>query len=484
MGADRFSFGPFELDLRARRVLRNGEAVPIENRHFDLLCTLVAHAGEVLSKDRLIDAVWADVAVTDNSLERAISNLRRLLATPDGAPIIETHVGRGYRFARPVTRLGPRAGDEALDALLAPHRAWLEGRAALETLNASQIVHARRVFERVVADVPDYAPAHVGLANACVLQFETTRADAAPDHATIERAIEHAREACRLDPQSGEAWATLGFVLDRAGRRPDAIASARRATALEPDNWRHHLRLAYAGWGEERLAASRRTLALVPGLALAHWLAASVYVARQALAEADRELAAARASMGSSPARFGAVAVHWLWGLVALARGDQAAALAAFEEELAHEADGHLYARECCAQTWYAIGAVRLRRGEVQPAVAAMREAIARLPTHPGALATVAALVPADPALALGVAGSGAAAAAWRAASFDAALGDAVRATLGGRKPDAAALVDDCIRAAPEGSTGWILPVEPLLRPYEDSSVWAAALARLRGRAV
>ena len=74
-------------------------------------------------------------------------------------------------------------------------------------------------------------------------------------------------------PQSAEAWATLGFVLDRTGDHVDAVAASRRAVTLEPDNWRHHFRLAFVTWGEERLRAARRTLALFPGFPLAHWLA-------------------------------------------------------------------------------------------------------------------------------------------------------------------------------------------------------------------
>ena len=101
-----------------------------------------------------------------------------------------------------------------------------------------------------MASVPEHASAHIGLANACVMQFEMTRADPVPDTAALGLAVRHAREACRLDPQSGEAWATLGFVLDRTRGRVDALAAAKRAVALEPDNWRHHFRLACAGWGK------------------------------------------------------------------------------------------------------------------------------------------------------------------------------------------------------------------------------------------
>src|SRR4029079_4580187 len=182
-----------------------------------------------------------------------------------------------------------REPTSTLEALLAPHRAWVEGRAALETLERGQILRAREVSAHVRVQLPDQAPAHVGLANACVMQFEMTRTERTPDVAALETAAAHARDACRLDPTYGERGARLGFVLDRAGQRADALAASRKAVSLEPDNWRHHLRLGYVSWGEERLREASRTLALLPGFPLAHWLAATVHVARAALDDAERE---------------------------------------------------------------------------------------------------------------------------------------------------------------------------------------------------
>ena len=175
-------------------------------------------------------------------------------------------------------------------------------------------------------------------------------------------------------------------MLDRAGDRLDARAAAKHAVMLEPDNWRHHFRLSYVSWGEERLRAADRTLALLPNFPLARWLAATVHVARQVFGEAERELAAGLApgagqSMDGS--RFSAVALHWLLGLIHLERGDETRALEEFERELSFENAGQLYARECAANTWYAIGALRLRQHRPADASVAFTRAIERVPTHP-----------------------------------------------------------------------------------------------------
>jgi DNA-binding winged helix-turn-helix (wHTH) protein len=473
-----YSFDNFLVDAAARRMTRGGEVVSIPDRYMGVLLYLLAHAGTVVSKDQLIASAWDGLAVTDNSLEQAISGLRRVLGDgPSGDAYIQTVPRQGYRFTGVVTRTTARASDDSLEALLAPHRAWIEGRAALETLEAEQIRRARGVFEYVLRSAPDQASAHVGLANACIMQFEMTRADESPDAAALTLAAQHAREACRLSQEYGEAWATLGFVLDRTGHRTDALAASRRAVTLEADNWRHHLRLAYVSWGEERLRESQRTLALLPGCPLAHWLSATVHVARQALDEAERELdtgIASQASQRGAPSRFSGVALHWLRGLVYLARGDEPRALASLERELSFESSGHLYARECCANTWYAIGALHARRQRRTDAVAAFQEALARVARHP--LAN----------LGMGILKGGAAmpdGVGVSVPSFDAAVGQAAVLVMAGDPEDAMRLVEHALTVAPPGNAGWLLPVEPLLNVASAPDTWAPALARLRSRA-
>lgn len=484
--APRFVFHSFELDPARRRLTSAGEPVGISDRQLDVLLLLVARAGQIVSKDDLLQAGWNDVAVGDNSLEQAISILRRILGAHPTGTYIETVARRGYRFGVAVTRTAPRESDAGLDALLAPHRAFIEGRAALESLERDQVARAREVFQGALTSVPDHASAHIGLANACVMQFEMTRADSQPDTAALTMAAHHAREACRLEPESGEAWATLGWALDRTGHRLDALAASRRAVTLEPDNWRHHLRLSSASWGEERLRAAHRTLSLLPGFPFAHWLAATVHVARQTLNEAERELIAAlTAETGQMDgrSRFHAVALHWLLGLIYLERGDETRALDELELELSFEHAGHVYARECCANTWYAIGVLRLRQGRPADAGAAFEQAAERVPRHPMAQIGLVAAASPDGAALPDAQPSGGERPAGPAISVDAAIFRAARLAVSGAHADAARIVNDALAIAPPGSAGWILPIEPLLQVNARPDIWARALAQLRNRA-
>lgn len=491
-GDGLYGFGPFVFDARTRQLTHDGREVTLTALQSALLAELIPQAGTLLPKDGLVTAIWGDVAVTDNSLEQVVSSVRRILSDAESRVYIETVTRRGYRFAAPVTRLARRETDEELAALLAPHRAWIEGRAALETLDRGRVAGARATFEYVLSVSPDQATAHVGLANACVMQYETTRSGAAPDVDALERASHHAREACRLDSSLGEAWATLGFVLARTGRRLDALAASRRATTLEPDNWRHQLRLASVGWGEERLRAARRTLALLPGFPLAHFLAATVHVARGALGEAARELEAG-ISAGDArerEVRFSGVALHWLLGLVRLREGDEGQARDWLLRECALENSGHLYARECAANAWCALGAMALGQGRHEEAGRAFMEARSRVARHPMAAVGLALATGASAAELARLADSPAAAAlsgvdrAIAAAAFIA--GGRSHASTGQPRPalaDAALAIEYELTVAEPGSAGWTLPVEPLLAGVTDRPAWAPALAKLRERA-
>jgi tetratricopeptide (TPR) repeat protein len=203
-------------------------------------------------------------------------------------------------------------------------------------------------------------------------------------------------------------------------------------------------------------------------------------VARQALGAAERELLAGIDSMqtGSSGAapKFPGVGLEWLLGLIALARGDAAEALARFARELAQESRRHLYTRECSAHAWYAIGAVHLRQSRRDEAAAAFREAITRVAAHPArvvlAQLSSAATRPGASREAL-----------LNPSSVDAALGAAIALALQGDHASAASAVGAALAAAEPGSQAWLVPVEPLLGVSLAHGAWAPVLGLLSQRA-
>jgi DNA-binding winged helix-turn-helix (wHTH) protein len=471
--SDVFRFGPFELDSTRRRLMRGPERVRLPDSYVDVLLLFTTHPGEIISKDSLAEAAWKVAAVDDNNIAQAVSRLRKALGhQKDGSPFIENIPWRGYRFVAPVARAQPGHASVALDALVAPYRAFVEGRAALERLDCEAVGRARQAFEGVLRAAPDDPSAHIGLANACVMEFESTRVDETPDVAALQRAVHHAREGCRLDPASGEAWSTLAFVRHRLGEADEAIADARKAIALEPYDWCHYLRLASVSWGGRRLRAAHRVLHMCPGLALANWFAATVLVARH---QFDAALEKLRAGCAAQDAQrtFHAVGLHLLHGLVLAACGSSDEALEEFSRELECGNERHLYARESCANAWYAIGALRLRQGRGDAAAAAFHEAVTRVPGHALAAVGLAAIVGPSQAHENG----------HDANAVDKAIVKAAALALQGRHRDAAHLCGDALSRADRGPAGWLLPVDPLIHATAHRGAWSHTLAILRHRA-
>ncbi|MBS1790164.1 MAG: winged helix-turn-helix domain-containing protein [Acidobacteria bacterium] len=96
-----YEFSHYRLDAAERLLLRNGEAVPLQPKVFDLLCVLVEQHGHLLEKDELMKLVWPDAVVEEANLANNVSILRKTLSE-DGERFIETVPKRGYRFVAPV----------------------------------------------------------------------------------------------------------------------------------------------------------------------------------------------------------------------------------------------------------------------------------------------------------------------------------------------------------------------------------------------
>lgn len=98
-----YRFGPFLLDVADRSLKRQGAAIPLTPKTFDLLVALVENAGRLVDKEQLLRTVWPDVAVEEGNLTKGIFSLRQLLEDEGGPRYIETVPRRGYRFSADVT---------------------------------------------------------------------------------------------------------------------------------------------------------------------------------------------------------------------------------------------------------------------------------------------------------------------------------------------------------------------------------------------
>ncbi|HVG29356.1 MAG TPA: alpha/beta fold hydrolase [Pyrinomonadaceae bacterium] len=109
-----YEFGPFRVDTAERVLLRDGAAVPLAQKSFDVLLALVERSGRLIDKGELMRKVWPDQFVDEGNLTQHIYTLRRVLGgTEGGQQYIETVPRRGYRFSRHVeAKLGaPPSGD-------------------------------------------------------------------------------------------------------------------------------------------------------------------------------------------------------------------------------------------------------------------------------------------------------------------------------------------------------------------------------------
>lgn len=94
---NEIAFGPFALDRLGRRLTREGVAIPLGGRAFDVLAVLAAADGGIVDKDTLMDRVWSGLTVEENNIQVQVSTLRKAI----GDEWIITVPGRGYRLMQP-----------------------------------------------------------------------------------------------------------------------------------------------------------------------------------------------------------------------------------------------------------------------------------------------------------------------------------------------------------------------------------------------
>jgi two-component system response regulator MtrA len=99
---DRLRLGPLEIDVAGRTVARDGRDIPLTRTEFDLLVELSRHAGQVLTRDVLLDRIWGYDYLGDSRLVDVAMQRLRAKVEPDPAnpTLLLTVRGAGYKAAR------------------------------------------------------------------------------------------------------------------------------------------------------------------------------------------------------------------------------------------------------------------------------------------------------------------------------------------------------------------------------------------------
>jgi DNA-binding winged helix-turn-helix (wHTH) protein/tetratricopeptide (TPR) repeat protein len=103
-----YRFADFSLDAKNRLLFFDHDEIAITGRALDTLIFLVLHAGQLVTKNELMEAVWENRFVEESNLTVAISTLRKAISVDrEGRKFIQTVSGQGYRFVGTVEVVQP-----------------------------------------------------------------------------------------------------------------------------------------------------------------------------------------------------------------------------------------------------------------------------------------------------------------------------------------------------------------------------------------
>ena len=273
MNLDEVQLGEIRYDPTSRSLsLESGAPVRLRNKSKDVLGYLLKNANRTVTKDELIENVWRDVFVTDDSLVQCIADIRRVIG-PDAKNIVETIPREGYRlhlgdqgpkkrrsFVFPLSALvligfaamlfwSDRGGirtsggatlsvqaDGSVPGTNVPE-AYLEvlqGRISANRFNFDESLVAERHFRKAIELDPSYARAHAELGALFAVRFENNWVVLAA--ADKDKAFYYAENSLVLDPDNWLGHYALGRLHSVFAEFEESEAHLQTAMSLEPEN--------------------------------------------------------------------------------------------------------------------------------------------------------------------------------------------------------------------------------------------------------
>lgn len=273
MNLDEVHLGDIRFNPTTRALtFKDGRPAQLRNKSKEVLSFLVKNPSRTVTKIEVIEAVWSDVVVSDESLVQCIADIRRVIGK-DARQIVETVPREGYRIQltdeeksrRPLFLLSFFVGAIMVVSVwalwsvrpvvtqpytlpanvesqptppgtsnTAAYLEVLQGRVSANRFNSDESLIAERHFRRAIELDPNYARAHAELGTLLAVRFENDwTVFQAEDK---EKALFYADRAVALDPNLGLAHYALGRLHSLFANFETAEAHLQRAMSLEPEN--------------------------------------------------------------------------------------------------------------------------------------------------------------------------------------------------------------------------------------------------------
>jgi TolB-like protein/DNA-binding winged helix-turn-helix (wHTH) protein/tetratricopeptide (TPR) repeat protein len=257
----RVRFGVFEFDLASGELRRDGHRIPLQAQPAQVLMRLVSAPGEIVTRDELRRAIWADDTFVDfdAALNVAVNKIRHALRDSASVPrFVETLPKRGYRFladvrpadaegASPSLRTAPAAPSAPMALRRRARWAWVAAIAITLVLPAlwngtrfrpSSPSLAVLPFRPLVSDMPDEA-LQMGLAEAVIVKLGELRQLRVPSIHAVKRYAERDTDARVAGRELGVAAVLEGTVLrrDDAVRLTARLIDVKEGTSLWAGQW-------------------------------------------------------------------------------------------------------------------------------------------------------------------------------------------------------------------------------------------------------
>ncbi|MEO1138981.1 MAG: winged helix-turn-helix domain-containing protein [Pseudomonadota bacterium] len=222
----------WRIDTAARKAERGNRTERLSPRAVRLLQVLVDADGAVVSRGDLLDRIWPNVIVGDDSLTQVVSELRRKLGNRE---LIGTVARGGYRLvlsAPAITRPLPEPQKASVNALpsLEAHALCLEARDALVRCGPG----ALQLAETLTAEAVDLAPECAEALTERAFALIRSHLYWSEGRDTIGEALRYAQRAIDIDPNSAAAYSALGYAHSTAGHWEAAETAHRRALFADP----------------------------------------------------------------------------------------------------------------------------------------------------------------------------------------------------------------------------------------------------------